>query len=694
MSDDLISISSLTLKAIVGSDSWGKAKLQTILLSFSMRTNISAAGKTDHLPYSIHYGTANKIVSEFVENKTFETIEDIAEGVCNVLLSEKLKGVWIKLRVEKPRELLRAETSGLEIIRSIPCDNVKSVADSMFVRNLSLLTIIGIHPWERKERQPVLLNMTFYKSSDTNFWWSEGYNLRSIVHQTCEHVETSSYLTIEALITSIAKLLCVNLNISKVTISASKPYALSFAIPAVEITRDKTYFETNQNVYLTLSSNVRSRAQNLSDAIKQLNERGIMVVDTSFLYETKAMVNTVHPCFLYAAVCVETELSPDELFRELKLIENEIEETKTVLQGSRKIVLDILLYKDTLLECDGFSIPHKLILKEPVFLAPLVDISPELRHPLTNSTVVYHLSLLSSSNNTSIIKYLPLPRNRHIIFERGGARQIMAVLNFPFDYFSKDNEHVDIDIVNTVKEMIHDGATIIEITSCSFIGTSISEEEESRRIIYPIKVIREARIDVCISVNTFRAEIARRAVEAGADIVNDVSGGSLDPSMFQTVAELNVPIVIRSSSSAAQTTLTPTQVKENTFGTLCESMVKCVKQAIHAGIKRWNIILDPSFGTNKTHEDDLDLICRLPDLVHHQAFRNIPFLFEPLASRIIDSSNGVEKETTCIWSTASALAVCVVFGADIIRVHHLKEMAQVIKVADAIRIQQYKKNLL
>jgi dihydroneopterin aldolase/2-amino-4-hydroxy-6-hydroxymethyldihydropteridine diphosphokinase/dihydropteroate synthase len=311
---DLIFVRSLNLKATTGVDSWRQPRPQPILLSLWLKTSVALAGSTDHLPYSIHYGTVCKSVTALVEGSgtTFRGIEHLAEEVAALLLGPEVRADWVRVVIEKPRALLRADAAGIEITRSRGRDGgVEGEGeDKVFVNNLRLVTIIGVNPWEREERQNVVINLTLHKAPD-----DAHYDFHAITKIVSEYVERSDYKTVEAFVTALAREACVTCGVGKVTVRAEKPSALTFAAAAgVEITREREFFalegpqegeETEEgaqgrkhDVFIALGSNLGDRYRNISDAVVEMERRGIKVRRTSSLYQSAPMYVTDQPTFL------------------------------------------------------------------------------------------------------------------------------------------------------------------------------------------------------------------------------------------------------------------------------------------------------------------------------------------------------------------------------------------------------------
>lgn len=316
-------------KATTGVDSWGRKRPQPILLTLWLRSSIALAGSTDHLPYSINYGTVTKVITAHVENDTFNSLEHLAEDIARTALGPNINAGWVKVIVEKPRALLRADAAGIAITRTKNSEGevLAEGSDRVFVKDLRLVTIIGVNPWEREEKQAVVINLTMHKENSPgkpvkmveggNF--DPHYNFRSVAKRVTEHVEASDYKTVEAFVTAVAKEACVGCGISKITVRAEKPSALTFAEgPGVEITRERSFFvleetaagvDGKHDVFIALGSNIGDRFRAIKDAVAEVEKKGIKVKKTSSLYQSAPMYYLSQPTFLNGVIQVIFTLS-------------------------------------------------------------------------------------------------------------------------------------------------------------------------------------------------------------------------------------------------------------------------------------------------------------------------------------------------------------------------------------------------
>jgi 2-amino-4-hydroxy-6-hydroxymethyldihydropteridine diphosphokinase/dihydropteroate synthase len=283
---------------------------------------------------------------------------------------------------------------------------------------------------------------------------------------------------------------------------------------------------------------------------------------------------------------------------------------------------------------------------------------------------------------------------------------IMSILNLTPDSFSdgghhaRDNENY---LHSTISSYLKSGATIVDLGGQSSRpgAPEISAEEEIARITPALRILsalkQEANtLPFAISIDTYRASVAEAAVQSGADIINDISAGALDADMLPTVARLGCSYVLMHMRGTPHTMSS----KENTTynGDLIEiirsELLERLAAAEQAGIRRWRMILDPGIGFAKTAPQNLEILRRLPELTGSDAGRvlngayrtldGMPWLVGSSRKAFIGKITGVKEASQRMWGTAATVAAAVHGGVDIVRVHDIEEMAQVVQMSEAI----------
>jgi dihydropteroate synthase len=247
----------------------------------------------------------------------------------------------------------------------------------------------------------------------------------------------------------------------------------------------------------------------------------------------------------------------------------------------------------------------------------------------------------------------------------------MGVMNItPDSFYAGSRQTVEKEILNNVEKMLTDGASIIDIGGYSSRpgAEPISEEEEAQRVLHPIAAIRKRFPEVIISIDTFRSAIARKAVEAGADMINDISGGELDHEMHNTVAQLQVPYICMHMKGTPETMNSLTQ-----YANLEHEIISYFHQKIaalqKAGVK--DIIIDPGFGFAKTIEQNFQLINNLSML----SMLGKPLLIGISRKSMIWKTLQTSPEHALNGTTALNM-VALIKRASILRVHDVKEAVE------------------
>jgi dihydropteroate synthase len=261
-------------------------------------------------------------------------------------------------------------------------------------------------------------------------------------------------------------------------------------------------------------------------------------------------------------------------------------------------------------------------------------------------------------------------------FHWGSRTYVMGIVNVTPDSFSGDGVTDLETAVGQARQMEQDGADLIDIGGEStrpetWAGPGLSLEDELTRVI-PVMTRVASTVGVPVSIDTYKSEVAKRAVAAGAELVNDVWGLRRDPQMAATVAAAGVPVVLMHNK--------PGGGYRHLIGEISESLRESAELALAAGVPHDRIIVDPGIGFGKTREENLEIIRRLPEL----RGLGFPLLIGPsrksFIGKTLDLPAGERLE-----GTAAAVALSIAGGADIVRVHDVNAMVRVARMADAIR---------
>ncbi len=266
---------------------------------------------------------------------------------------------------------------------------------------------------------------------------------------------------------------------------------------------------------------------------------------------------------------------------------------------------------------------------------------------------------------------------------------IMGVLNITPDSFSNGGQYIQTDAaIQQGLEMIAQGADIIDVGGESTRpgSTPVDAQEQINRVIPVIEELA-SRADTPISIDTSNSAVARKALAVGAGMVNDVSAGRADEQMLELLAEAGCPVVLMHMlGTPADMQVEPRY--EDVVGEISAFLARAVDRAMTAGVHRDRVIIDPGIGFGKTPEHNLEILCRLGEL----SCLNRPILVGTSRKSFIGRVLGLEAPEERIWGTAATVAMAVAAGGHILRVHDVAQMAQVARMAYAVRLGQLPKN--
>lgn len=265
-------------------------------------------------------------------------------------------------------------------------------------------------------------------------------------------------------------------------------------------------------------------------------------------------------------------------------------------------------------------------------------------------------------------------RGRLVSFDRPA---VMGILNITPDSFYSGSRAMDTaDIERRVEAMVNDGVDIIDIGACSTRpgADSVSQDEETDRLRKGMAIVRRLAPDIPVSVDTFRADVAQKAVaEMGCDIVNDISGGTLDDNMAATVAALHCPYILMHMRGTPATMQTLTDYGDNVTATVISELQRLVHRFEQAGVA--DIIIDPGFGFAKTVEQNYAIMA---DLRQFEIFAR-PILVGISRKSMITRPLNIPADQA-LEATTALNAYALDRGAGILRVHDVAAARQAVDI--------------
>ena len=258
---------------------------------------------------------------------------------------------------------------------------------------------------------------------------------------------------------------------------------------------------------------------------------------------------------------------------------------------------------------------------------------------------------------------------------------VMGIVNVtPDSFYSGSRVSDEQSLVQRVRQMLAEGADVIDVGACSTRpgGEQVDAQGEMERLGWALGIIRREQPDVVLSVDTYRADVARNCVEQwGADIINDISGGTIDDTMFSTVATLGVPYVLMHMRGTPETMAQMTDY-ENVTGDVLEWMAHRVDDLRQRGVA--DVIVDPGFGFAKTVEQNYELLAGL------EAFHALeaPLLVGVSRKRMIYMPLGCGADEA-LNGTTVLNSVALLQGAHFLRVHDVLAAIQAVRLITMLR---------
>ncbi|MGR8939971.1 MAG: dihydropteroate synthase [Gammaproteobacteria bacterium] len=264
-----------------------------------------------------------------------------------------------------------------------------------------------------------------------------------------------------------------------------------------------------------------------------------------------------------------------------------------------------------------------------------------------------------------------------------GKPLIMGILNVTPDSFSDGGKYITVgEAVAQAEKMLADGAHIIDIGGESTRPGSdpVPAPEQVRRVVPVIQAIKGLSSRLSISIDTTLSDVAEAALRAGADMINDVSGGTGDAEILKLAARERVPIVLMHSKGTPKT-MQDNPYYQNVVGEVVESLQERIEAALLAGVKKGQIIIDPGIGFGKRRQDNIDLLAHLDAIVG----LGFPVLLGASRKRFMGSLCNIQEPAELVTATAVTTALGVMAGVKLFRVHDVKENRQAADVAWAIK---------
>ena len=259
---------------------------------------------------------------------------------------------------------------------------------------------------------------------------------------------------------------------------------------------------------------------------------------------------------------------------------------------------------------------------------------------------------------------------------------VMAIINItPDSFYTSCKSMAQHEVLLAAEKAINEGACILDIGGYSTRpgAPDVSTEEETKRICNALKWIRKEFPSIPISVDTFRSKVAEIAIENGADMINDISGGTLDEGMFSTIAQLKVPYILMHMRGTPATMQSMTKY-DNLLSEIIHFFEERIRTLALSGVN--DIILDPGFGFAKTLDQNYELLQKLPYLQQLGYPLLAGISHKSMLYKLLDVDAAHTLNATTVANT-----IALMNGANILRVHDVKEAVEAIKIVEKTKAQ-------
>ncbi|KAJ2512110.1 trifunctional dihydropteroate synthetase [Coemansia sp. RSA 2049] len=502
-------------------------------------------------------------------------------------------------------------------------------------------------------------------------------------------------------------------------------------------------------VYIGVRTNMGDRLGNMHRALHHLRNTlpESLYTGSSFLYESPPARGSDGLSYLDAAVLIRTKLNPLALHASLQTIESKIRHGTAAKDEDNVVIsLQILLYGTLEFENDTLTVPHPRLHENRVQLRTLCDFDSTLQHPRLATTMkkLYKRLITRNSYSDEIIQVTQLkthvyaknnnnPHKECMLQALNPGQQKKTLFMGMIDWQPDNIDYFDFiyymsEAFQRVQKLYEGGANIIGICGKPRHPEvePISVQDEIANTIPLIVHIRNEMIEIPISVETCSADVAAAALDAGADIICDTTGGLADPAMLPLVAKRRCPYVIVHSQDDLYSLSDTGTHCEHSSDIVCKTrneLAERIRAALDHGVARWNIIIDPGVGYARDSVQDFEMLRRFSqftaknisllstaktssyvDLVRQlkrpakkdfitenlaTSLANYPVLFGSSRRSFIDNVTENWTDNHSICGTAAAITAAIQGGASIVQVHDISEMSDVVCVSDYIYRSQH-----
>jgi dihydropteroate synthase/2-amino-4-hydroxy-6-hydroxymethyldihydropteridine diphosphokinase len=407
--------------------------------------------------------------------------------------------------------------------------------------------------------------------------------------------------------------------------------------------------------------------ETLRRAVALLAARGLAVSARSRLFLTEPIPRSPQPWYVNQVIAVETKRPPEDILELLLAIERQFGRERGERNAARSLDLDLIAYEDVLLDTPDLVLPHPRMHERAFVLAPLADIAPEWRHPVSGKSVD---ELLAAADRSGVraLRQTPL---------------LMGVVNVTPDSFSDGGRFDTTEAaISQAVSLMEAGADILDIGGESTRpgADPVTPEEEQARVLPVVSAIaaEAAKRNRLVSVDTRNPQTMILAIAAGATMINDVTALA-DPASRRVIAESGVPVILMHMKGDPRT-MQRNPVYDDVVADVCADLARARDAAVADGVGPDRIWLDPGLGFGKTLEHNLALLDATPRL---KALGH-PVLVGASRKSFIGRIDRDGPADQRIGGSVAAALSAAARGADGVRVHDLAETRQALAVWSAI----------
>jgi dihydropteroate synthase/2-amino-4-hydroxy-6-hydroxymethyldihydropteridine diphosphokinase len=407
--------------------------------------------------------------------------------------------------------------------------------------------------------------------------------------------------------------------------------------------------------------------ETLRRAVALLAARGLAISARSRLFLTEPIPRSRQPWYVNQVIAVETQRPPGDILELLLAVEHQFGRERGERNAARSLDLDLIAYEDVLLDTPDLVLPHPRMHERAFVLAPLADIAPEWRHPVSGKSVD---ELLAGADRSGVRALRPTPL-------------LMGVVNVTPDSFSDGGRFDTTEAaISQAVSLMEAGADILDIggESTRPDAEPVTAEEEQARVLPVVSAIaaEAAKRNRLVSIDTRNAQTMILAIAAGATMINDVTALA-DPASRRVIAESGVPVILMHMKGDPRT-MQKNPVYDDVVADVCADLACARDAAVAEGVPPDRIWLDPGLGFGKTLEHNLALLDATPRL---KALGH-PVLVGASRKSFIGRIDRDGPADQRIGGSVAAALSAAARGADGVRVHDLAETRQALAVWSAI----------